>query len=356
MRLNCKHIIVLFLAGFIGSSFMQAQEQQIVEKSEIVMTQSELDSLLAKIVKRKKEQLAKEKKGSADLSSEMTDDKDKQAEEQKSAESGVNDRIDREFDRLHRRIDFLIMNMSNNRQPVVYGQTESSDDQARMIYNVQPNQAQPVVPGAEQNDGQQPQPQSNLTPGQTSKDDEVEDAKASKTDTAGVNESAKLQKQINDMNEKLRVLDTLGTMSKSGQYDEEIAELRTRIEELKKEEASLATKSADSRDDVFKEYAQTVFFANNSTEVKEADDALDELLKLVEEADDKVMVMLHGFASKSGSAQYNNKISFERADAVKQKLLDKGLKPKNIVTIPHGSDGAGSADDARRVEISLRVL
>src|SRR5690625_5031203 len=215
MRLKYKHIIFLFLAGFISSNFMQAQEKRITEKSEIVMTQSELDSLLAKLAKRKKEQLAKEKKRSAALSSEMTDDKE-DVREEKSSESDVSDRIDREFDRLHRRMDFLIMNM-NNSQPVVYGGNSGSDDQARMIYNIQPNQGQPVVPGAEENDGQpQQQPQSNLVPGQQSSSNDEATEKEPEVDTAGAKETAKLQKQINDMSEQLRVLDTLGTMSKSG--------------------------------------------------------------------------------------------------------------------------------------------
>jgi outer membrane protein OmpA-like peptidoglycan-associated protein len=68
-----------------------------------------------------------------------------------------------------------------------------------------------------------------------------------------------------------------------------------------------------------------------------------------------VTVVLSGFASKKGSAIYNNKLSFERAEAIKKILLSKGLSAKDIMTLHHGVDDSQSEAEARRVEITFLI-
>jgi OOP family OmpA-OmpF porin len=48
-------------------------------------------------------------------------------------------------------------------------------------------------------------------------------------------------------------------------------------------------------------------------------------------------VIIHGYTDNTGSAAYNAKLSLKRAAAVKSYLNKKGVNPKSIKTIGHGS-------------------
>ena len=85
-------------------------------------------------------------------------------------------------------------------------------------------------------------------------------------------------------------------------------------------------------------------------------DFVGNLISSQKERQSQLFIVLKGFASQSGSAFYNNRLSFSRADAVKQLLVHGGVNPGNILTLFHGSDGTVRADEARRVEINLELL
>ena len=113
-----------------------------------------------------------------------------------------------------------------------------------------------------------------------------------------------------------------------GAMTAEINELRARLDECEKREPKIIEKV------IIKEVPQQVVtaqcewgvkFAFNSAEL--TDDAKAELDKVPAGAE----VDLEGFASQDGNAQYNQKLSQKRADAVAKYLTDKGVKVKSAV-------------------------
>ena len=115
------------------------------------------------------------------------------------------------------------------------------------------------------------------------------------------------------------------------------------------------TKLADAPRKVLK--GHQVFFANNSTVISTNDQRIiQNLTPIIKEKQNEILVVLKGFASKVGNAFYNNQLSYNRADAIKQILVNNGVNPSNIMILYHGSDSTVSADEARRVEISLELI
>lgn len=73
-----------------------------------------------------------------------------------------------------------------------------------------------------------------------------------------------------------------------------------------------------------------------------------------------VRVQLDGFADERGDAAYNDKLSADRADHVRQLLIDKGVAPERISIAAHGESPAAerTADSfalERRVSLTLFV-
>lgn len=104
-----------------------------------------------------------------------------------------------------------------------------------------------------------------------------------------------------------------------------------------------------------KVYEQTVYFAHNSTQIKNEDkNKLVSFLPNLRNMNERSLIILQGFASKVGSAYYNNQLSFNRADAVKQILVNNGIHPSQIITMFHGVDDTQSDQEARRVDITIQ--
>lgn len=101
-------------------------------------------------------------------------------------------------------------------------------------------------------------------------------------------------------------------------------------------------------------YRHSIYFANNSTSISDSDiDALRQLHEQVSKSSSPTKVVLRGFSSTTGNAQYNVRLSSQRADAVKDVLIQLGLPATDIVTLYHGPDDSKRADLARRVEVTL---
>lgn len=99
-----------------------------------------------------------------------------------------------------------------------------------------------------------------------------------------------------------------------------------------------------------------VYFDNNSAFVKpEYYAGLERLVTAVKENADGATLVVRGFTSSTGSALYNNRLSFLRAEAVRDWLIQQGLNARNIAVFPHGVDPLASEQGGRRVELSIRI-
>lgn len=365
MKIQIKYIALILIACFLGMDMVHAQERRSNE-SEIVMTQSELDSLLLKIRRYKQRELAKQREYNHADNKKRYDavlapdgkksDKNVQNREFGSMEM---ERIYNEFARLNNRIDGLILNMNSGQ--VASGTSyvpQSSGSSPNVIY-IQPDGSQSQKPFAPGIMGNQMMDDANQ-PDKPKTSERVETpAEQPKTDSG---ETQKLQDEIAQLTERVRVLDRLGQTTESKEYDGEISELTSRIEGLKsdleesrkKAEASERERAAKIKE--MKDLGLTVYFANNARNLSASDKvSLEKLAKSLEDYKGQYTLLLHGFASKSGSAAYNNKISFDRAEAVKNALRQHGVDAKDIVIYPHGIDESGNAEEARRVEVSIKA-
>ncbi|MEO6831639.1 MAG: OmpA family protein [Chitinophagaceae bacterium] len=348
--MNVTYKYVLLLTACLGFGFLSnAQEQKPkFSESEIVMTKPELDSFLTNIAEKRRAQIAKrnaELKVNQEFNNAL-----------QSKENSVNpdERMYREFDRINQRIDMLMMNAGNRTNTYVTPPMQAPLQQQTptVIYQ------QPPL--------QQFQPQQQVQqPGNRYRGTFNEDLEPAQP--AGPSEETlALQRKVNTLKEEVRVLTLLSNNKKDGEYDEEINGLKSKIDQLNTEverknqsihqNSVVYIKANDSLKKGLANYRQDIFYANNSTAISNADKVkLDEVVAIVKTNNPRVTVMVQGYASKKGNARTNSQLSFNRAEAVKQYLLSKGLSARNIITMYHGVDQGTNEAHARRTEVSLLV-
>ena len=118
-------------------------------------------------------------------------------------------------------------------------------------------------------------------------------------------------------------------------------------------------KIVSNYDELVKKYSkssETILFDNNSYKVNASyHTTLDQLVALCNN-NTTIDLYLKGFASKTGNAKYNEKLSLQRTETVKQYLISKGIHPTRILSQYHGVDYASTNEEnARRVTITYIV-
>ncbi len=129
-----------------------------------------------------------------------------------------------------------------------------------------------------------------------------------------------------------------------GSREDSLATLRERLAEAERIEMRL------------QEFRQSqVYFELNSAEVSATDRArIEQIANLVKQYP-SVQILLRGFTDKTGNAQYNLKLSQQRAKAVRDRLTGKGVTADRIRVEYYGADLTPDMDSSygRRVEIVL---
>ena len=97
-----------------------------------------------------------------------------------------------------------------------------------------------------------------------------------------------------------------------------------------------------------------LYFANNKAVPLPYDPTtVDEMVAMLK-AHPELSILLEGYASAVGSAEYNNVLSMERAVSVSKILISQGINSERILTAFKGVDSQAPPAQARRVE--LRVI
>ena len=106
----------------------------------------------------------------------------------------------------------------------------------------------------------------------------------------------------------------------------------------------------------FKDYKKQIFFENNRFNIRNTDIiTINELVEIIS-SNDKIDILIKGFASNKGTPIQNEKLSMLRAESVKKELIRAGVHTSRIHTQYHGIDyGATNEALARRVDINLLV-
>jgi len=337
--MNVTYKYLLLLTACLGLGFLSnAQDQKAkAGESEIVMTKAELESFLTNIAEKKRAQIAKRK---SELSVNQEFDNAFLTKDNPIPD----ERMYHEFDRINQRIDLLMLNAGNRTVTYSAPPMQTPVPAPTVIYQATPQQQQAELPYRGTANGTQ------------------ESAQPS----GPSEETLALQNKVNSLNEEVRVLTLLSNNKHDGEYDDEINALKSKIDQLNTEvdrksqsiheNSVVYIKNNDSLKKGLENYRHEIYYANNSTTISNPDKSkLDEVIAIVMKNNPRVTVVVSGFASKSGSARYNSELSFNRAEAVKQYLLSKGLSAKNILTMYHGVDQGTNEAHARRTEVTLLV-
>lgn len=336
---NLKHIGLALIMLFSAPAIAQ-------EESEIVMTQAELESFLNTVADARRAQIKaqKEKRNQNQLTELRNKYNLQQTGVQNQTREVSNYEILRELDRLNARLDFInsgqpgyfssgqgsnstviVPGGSNSPSYIPYGQTSTQ-------YVPIPNQPQTLTPDAGQDvevaraiwelerqlDSLKTY-QSNLSPGSTIPAPSVAPISTENQ------EVAELKKQFEAWEQRLEA-------------SENTVERRSMIDEL------LAK---------FKNFKKQVFFDNNSIDLKPADYHYIQDVTAVLKQYPELSVVLEGWASTRGRAEYNKQISMRRAEAVEQALVNNGIASDRIVSSFKGEDPNSSEAIARRVDMSI---
>jgi outer membrane protein OmpA-like peptidoglycan-associated protein len=311
-----KLIGLIFLIIFSTTSFAQ-------EKSEIVMTKSELESFLNTIADARRSQIEAKNEDRA---------KNELAELRYQYNNGIDSRrtgnrdisnyeILRELDRLNARLDY--MNSRNS----------------GMLSNGKGSSSTLVVPGGSNSPGYIPYNQGQqLVPGQ---------------DLVTAKSIWELERKLDSLKS---VQANLPPSTKT--ENQEIADLKNQFQSLEQKLAN--TQNPTERRSLleellakFKNFKKQVFFANNSDQLSSNDFAYIQDVAQVLKQYPELSIVLEGWASTSGKLDYNKQLSMRRSESVEQALLSNGISPVRIVSSFRGEDKSSTAAMARRVDMSI---
>ena len=98
-----------------------------------------------------------------------------------------------------------------------------------------------------------------------------------------------------------------------------------------------------------------IYFANNAYQPLPHDtDAIDQIVTMLRN-NPELSILLEGYASNVGLAEYNNQLSMKRSESVARLLQKQGISLQRILTAFRGIDGSVDKEKARRVDISVII-
>lgn len=304
------------------------------EKSEIVMTKSELESFLNTVADARRAQLkakneARNKRELAELRNQYNNQNNYRGEREIS-----NYELLREIDRLNARIDYVT---GYNGSSVSGGKGSTSTI---------------IVPGGANNPGYYP------VQGQNQNYVPVQPVSSETSDK----QDLETAKSIWELERKLDSLKAVQAQMQSNlapkDQDKEIADLKDQFQSLEDriENAETPTERRSLLEELlakFKNFKKQVFFANNSDELSQNDFAYIQDVTSVLKQYPELSVVLEGWASTRGNPNYNKQLSMRRAESVERALLSNGVSPARIVSSFRGEDKSSSEAMARRVDMSI---
>lgn len=171
-------------------------------------------------------------------------------------------------------------------------------------------------------------------------------------------ERAEIQQQITQAEQRRRELrlemqsaEAQRAQSQAQQAQSEAEELRQQLQELKNMQAQQTDRG------MVVTLGDLLFDLNKATLQRPAQQSIDKLASFLREHEDR-RVRVEGYTDTTGTEEYNQQLSEERARAVKQALVDQGIAADRIETkgfgeaypVASNEDAAGRARN-RRVEI-----
>ena len=98
-----------------------------------------------------------------------------------------------------------------------------------------------------------------------------------------------------------------------------------------------------------------IYFANNAyVPLPHDTNAMDQIVTMLRN-NPELSILLEGYASNVGSAEYNNQLSMKRSESVARLLQKQGISLQRILTAFRGIDDSVDKEKARRVDISVII-
>ena len=98
-----------------------------------------------------------------------------------------------------------------------------------------------------------------------------------------------------------------------------------------------------------------IYFANNAyIPLPHDTNAIDQIVTMLRN-NPELSILLEGYASNVGSAEYNNQLSMKRSESVARLLQKQGISLQRILTAFRGIDDSVDKEKARRVDISVII-
>ena len=98
-----------------------------------------------------------------------------------------------------------------------------------------------------------------------------------------------------------------------------------------------------------------IYFANNAyVPLPHDTDAIDQIVTMLRN-NPELSILLEGYASNVGTAEYNNQLSMKRSESVARLLQKQGISLQRILTAFRGIDDSVDKEKARRVDISVII-
>ena len=98
-----------------------------------------------------------------------------------------------------------------------------------------------------------------------------------------------------------------------------------------------------------------IYFANNAyVPLPHDTDAIDQIVTMLRN-NPELSILLEGYASNVGTAEYNNQLSMKRSESVARLLQKQGIALQRILTAFRGIDDSVDKEKARRVDISVII-
>jgi peptidoglycan-associated lipoprotein len=135
----------------------------------------------------------------------------------------------------------------------------------------------------------------------------------------------------------------------------DLGQLRTDLDGLRREFGTRITMLEDGM-----QFAVPVHFAFNKADLNaEAEPVLTRFSEVAAKYYPGAKITVEGFADPAGTAEYNRRLSQQRADAVRKYLVQKGLPPQQLAIVGYGEDrqvvpGASGASEG--AELNRRVV
>lgn len=138
--------------------------------------------------------------------------------------------------------------------------------------------------------------------------------------------------------------------------DRQEAELNAALEESRAYNRASIERDRENTDVLLATFKGDVFFDFDSSAMKPGSYAEIDRVTPVLQKYNHTAIQVEGHTDQIGTETYNQKLSEQRAEAVKNALIQRGIDPKRIRSIGFGESQPISSDNAMNRRVTLRII